>query len=126
MQATPTDITTVSITATTIIHPVWHAIVVCIPMIPTSGTIATDGMILGTIPGTDGMDPTIATAMQAGTTGAGAGTTTVGTLPGTMEDTTEDTMVAIMADITEAVRLMPLVTSDKALPLLTGEQEEAG
>ena len=90
-------------------------------MIPTSGTTATDGTTHGMIPGTAGMAPTIATAMQAGTTGVGAGTTTDGTIPGTMVDTTEAIMVATMTGITDVNRQLQLAITDNALLHITAD-----
>ena len=76
-----------------------------------------DGTTPGMIPGTDGMVPIIATAMQAGTTGAGAGTTTAhGTTDGIIRTTTAAT---IMADATGATGQRQAVISDNALQVIT-------
>ena len=64
------------------------------------------------IPGTAGMLPTIATATQVGTTGAGAGITTDGTIHGTTEDTTEAIMAAITAGTTRDSGLLRAATWD--------------
>lgn len=126
MPAIAQDTATASATETSTTPPVWHAIAASASMIPTFGTTATDGTTPGTIPGTAGMDPTIATAMQAGTTGAGAGITMDGTIPGTTADTTEAIIMAIMAGIEAANRPPQAATSDSAQQPIQADQAAAG
>ena len=111
MQAT----TTASTTETSVLRPACIAIMASASTIPTSGITATDGTTHGMIPGTAGMLPTIATAITAGTTGAGVGITTDGTLLITMEATTEAIILITMADTQLVVRAQPVTISDHAI-----------
>ena len=82
-------------TETSVLPPVWYAIVASVSMIPSFGTIPMDGTIPGMILGTVGTVLTIITAIRAGTTGAGI--ITDGTLLITMEVITEAIILTIMA-----------------------------
>lgn len=117
---------TASMTETTIIPLVWHAIVASVSTILMFGTIATDGTTHGMIPGTAGMVLTIATVMQAGMTGAGA---IITTMDGTMDGiilTTEATMEVTITGIMGVIRLLQPATWDSVPPHSTGELVEAG
>lgn len=99
-------------TETSALPPVWYAIVASVSMIPSFGTIPMDGTIPGMILGTAGTVLTTATAIQAGTTGAGI--ITDGTLLITMGVITEAiiltimaaTMAVIIADTSQVTRQM--------------------
>lgn len=109
---------TASMTATTPIRPVWHAIVSAC-MTHSSGTSPMDGMTRGTTPGTAGMHPITTTAMRAGTIGDGAGAG-VGAIPTTTMEagTTDGTTI-------QAAGQQPVAIRDNALQPSTDAEAAA-
>ena len=112
-------------TETSALPPVWYAIVASVSMIPSFGTIPMDGTIPGMILGTAGTVHTTATAIQAGTTGAGIITdgTLLITMDGLILTIMAATMAVIIADTSQATHQMSVAALAIAQQHIMAEQE---